>query len=58
LDLAVIPDPMLDPLFFRLESCMAHVFFKRQHDFIGGERAKREGGKTPLSELLTGPLWH
>jgi len=32
------------------------LFCNGQHDFLGGEKVKREGGKNPLIELLRGPL--
>jgi len=34
------------------------LFCNGQHDFLGGEKVKREGGKNPLLELTRGPLWH
>jgi hypothetical protein len=45
------------PFFLAIESCLTHVFFSGHHDFLGGERAKREG-KPPLLDLLCGPSQH
>jgi hypothetical protein len=48
---------MSNSSFLGLESCLALFFFfcNGQHNFLGGERAKREEEKKSCPELLHGP---
>jgi hypothetical protein len=45
------------PFFLAIESCLTHVFFFRAPWFFR-RREGKEGGKTPLLDLLCGPSQH